>query len=100
MTDLRNDYMILLRLDMIYDAIVPSPDTVKGRVHMKADTFRWKRIVFKALYFIKDTFLNIFRLVFDKLLGLRFKFNRIHPAWTLYTQFSPEILETNPLIFR
>ena len=99
MTNLRNDYMIQFRLDMIYDTIIPTPDTVKVRVHMKSDAFSWERIVFESLYFIKDTFLNISRLGSDKLLGLRFKFNRIHPACTLYTQFLPEILEADTLGF-
>jgi hypothetical protein len=84
---------------MIYDTIIPTPDTVKVRGYMKSYAFRWKRIVFESLYFIKDAFLNISRLCSDKLLGLRFKFNRIHPACTLYTQFLPVILEADTLGF-
>jgi len=99
MADFRNDYVILFPLDMIYDAIIPGPDTGKVRVRMKSDIFWWKRIIFKAFYFVEDLFLNISRLGSDKFLGLRFKFNGIHLTRILHTQLPLEILEIDPLGF-
>jgi len=99
MADFGNDYVVLLPLDMIYDAVIPGPNTVKVRVLTKPGRLRWKRIVFEAFYFVEDAFLNVFGLASDKLLGLRFQFDGIHHVWKLHIQLPSKILQINPLGF-
>lgn len=99
MADFGNNYAILFPLDMVYDAIITCPDTVKVRVRMKFDTFWWKRILCKASYFLEDTFLNMLRLGSDELLGLRVNFDGIHHARILNTQLPLKILKTDSFGF-
>ena len=91
--------MMLVVLDVVYDAISPCTDPLQLRVLVKLFTIPRQWIVFEGCNLIEDLSLQILREVANELFGLRFEFYSVHRSQSSDVQLSLQIIKVYPLWF-